>query len=100
MGDRKKKTHKDGRNPVVFFFRYPFGVFPPSVRRAYDGYASEMEGSLELFSKGQFLKMVLYVLFYFFRGSEAVAYLVCLWAHKVSTKPIRGRCSLSWTATD
>ena len=49
-----------GRNPVVFFFRYPLGVFPPSVRRAYDGYASEMECSLELFSKDQFLKMVLY----------------------------------------
>ena len=76
MGDRKKRTHKDGRSketnpqgwekgvserPPSFFFRYPLGGSPPSVRRAYDGYAaSETEGSLGRFPKGRFLKMVFY----------------------------------------
>ena len=36
-----------------------------------------------------------FVHFYLHRGSEAVSYLVRFGAHKVSTRPPRGRCSLT-----
>ena len=59
-----------------------------SVRRCA---ASETEGPLD--------GPLRHVLFYLFRGAEAVAYFLCLGAHKVRTRPPRGRCSLSWTVT-
>ena len=108
MGDRKKQSHKDGRrgslrDPVVFFFfRYPFGVFPPIVRRVLRVRRQRDGGFHRAFLQRLVPQVgpLRFVLFCLFRGPEAVAYLVCLWAHKVSTRPPRGRCVLSWTATD
>ena len=55
MGERGSS-----RDPIDFFFRYPFGVFSAAYAE-YDGYAaSETEGSLVHFSLGRFLKLDLY----------------------------------------
>ena len=91
MGDRKKQTHKDGRrgsvrDPLFSFSGITTAVGTPSVRSAYDGYAaSETEG----FFKGSFPQDGLLIFFHFYlvRGPEAFAYLVCLGAHKESTRP-------------
>ena len=48
------------RDPVVFFFRYSWAFFRPPYAEHYGYAASETEGFLELFSKGRFLKLVLY----------------------------------------
>ena len=64
-GRSKRSTHKDGRKRVSErprrFFRYPRNGSPASTRSAQGGYAaSETEGSLVLFFKGRFLKVVFY----------------------------------------
>ena len=89
------------RDPVVFFFRYPTAMGTPGVRRVYDGtpptrrrIPSSFSPKVGSSSWSCTLRPLLPL-----PGPEAFAYLVCLGAHKVSTRPPRGRCSLSWTAT-
>ena len=103
MGDRKKQTHKDGRRGSLrdsdsFLFQVlprrdsaQRGQSVRRVRRQRDGGFPRaiLQGSVP--QDG----LLRYVHFYLYRGPEAVACLVRLGAHKVSTRPPRGRCSLS-----